>query len=167
MKALKALWDWPSSPWLEDRLHVLILLGPGLLNVFALWRLDHTPISMWFTGLFFSGSVFTYVAIDVYRNIYRAYWPATQLLQSEPQTVNPPGLAEWLITLLVPSRRADTLLGDFEERFHRNIEMRGCKMARALYWAEVLRSISPLVIAKGKRLGVIAVIAEIWRRSHS
>jgi hypothetical protein len=168
---VKALRNWPTS-WLEERLHVLILLGPGLASIYFVWHLPDASASTWFSGLAFSGAVFTYVAKDVYWNIYRAYWPTNasgreQLSQSEPQTVNPPGLAEWLITLLVPNRRAETLLGDFEQRFNRHIETRGLRMARALYWGEVLRSILPLVIVKAKKLGVIAVIAEIWRRSHS
>jgi hypothetical protein len=81
--------------------------------------------------------------------------------------VNPPFFAEWLITLLMPSRRADGLLGDLEEKFNRNVKARGLRQAQWLYLAEVLRSIFPILWTKAKKLGLIAVIAEMWRRTHS
>jgi hypothetical protein len=81
--------------------------------------------------------------------------------------VNPPLTAECLIALLVPSRRAAAMLGDLEEKFSRNIETRGERHARWLYWFEAWHSIGPLLWAKAKKLGLIAVIAEMWRRMHS
>jgi hypothetical protein len=81
--------------------------------------------------------------------------------------VDPPGLAEWLLALVVPRRRADALLGDLEERFHRNVDSRGLRRARMLYWAEALRSIGPILWMKAKQLGFLALVAEIWRRTHS
>ncbi len=79
---------------------------------------------------------------------------------------NPPALAEWLVTLII-RRRSENLLGDLEERFHRHVETRGLRRARWLYWAEVLKSILPILWAKARSLGLIAAIAEIWRRAHS
>jgi hypothetical protein len=87
--------------------------------------------------------------------------------QAKVARINPPFAAEWLIALLMSSRRAAALLGDLEEKFNRNIESRGVRRARALYWSEALRSIGPILWAKAKKLGVIAVIAEMWRRTHS
>jgi hypothetical protein len=88
--------------------------------------------------------------------------------QSRPQCqpINPPGFAEWLLVLIIPRRSAQ--LGCLEERFHRHVDTRGLRRTRALYWAEVMRSILPILWTKARKLGVIALIAEIWRRSsHS
>jgi hypothetical protein len=85
-------------------------------------------------------------------------------LQALPD--NPPGLAEWLVALVAPKRRADAVLGDLEERFHRNVDSLGLRRARARYWAEALRSIGPILWMKAKQLGLLALVAEIWRRSR-
>jgi hypothetical protein len=87
-------------------------------------------------------------------------------LKARVTTAVPPSLAEWLIALLVPQRRSDAVLGDLEEHFQRNIISRGLQRARALYWAETLRSIGPILWMKAKQLGVLALVAEIWRRSR-
>jgi hypothetical protein len=79
---------------------------------------------------------------------------------------NPPALAEWLVALIVPRRRADAVLGDLEERFQRDAASRGLRRARLRYWAEALRSVGPIVWIKAKRLGFLALVAEIWRRSR-
>jgi hypothetical protein len=81
--------------------------------------------------------------------------------------INPPGIAEWFVALIVLRRSSDGLLGDLEERFHRHVETRGLRRARWLYWAEALRSIAPILWGKAKGLGLIAAVAEIWRRTHS
>jgi hypothetical protein len=86
--------------------------------------------------------------------------------QQSPRA-NPPSIAEWLVALIVPKRRSESVLGDLEERFHRHVETRGLRRARWLYWAEALRSIAPILWAKAKGLGLIAAVAEIWRRTHS
>jgi hypothetical protein len=92
------------------------------------------------------------------------------LTRDDPQlpssSSDPPGLAEWLVTLIVPSRRADAVLGDLEERFHKNVASRGLPRARMLYWAETLRSIGPILWMKAKQVGFLALVAEIWRRSR-
>ena len=80
---------------------------------------------------------------------------------------NPPAIAEWLIILIISKRRAESFLGDMEERFRRHVEARGLRRARWLYWAEVLKSILPILWAKARSLGLIAASAEIWRRTHS
>jgi hypothetical protein len=83
-----------------------------------------------------------------------------------PSPANPPGLAEWLIILIVPRRRADAVLGDLEERFQRDVGIRGLRRAQLRYWAEALRSTGPILWMKAKRLGFLALVAEIWRRSR-
>jgi hypothetical protein len=80
--------------------------------------------------------------------------------------INPPLAAECLIALVMSDRRAEGLLGDLSERFYRYVKTRGLRHAQALYWADVVRSIFPIVWAKAKKLGAIAAIAEIWRRTH-
>ena len=92
---------------------------------------------------------------------------AVRLAQDEAGVqTKPPAIAEWLVTLFV-SKRTEALLGDLEERFHRHVGTRGLRRARALYWAEVLRSIAPMLIVKAKKLGVVALLAELWRRTSS
>jgi hypothetical protein len=81
--------------------------------------------------------------------------------------VSPPSRAEWLIALLVPKRRVDSVLGDLAERFQRHVAIYGLRRARNLYWAEALRSVLPIAWAKAKKLGMIAAVAELWRRTHS
>jgi hypothetical protein len=109
-------------------------------------------------------------ALDIYVLRTRADdGAAADDAQSEQQSprANPPSIAEWPVALIVPKRRSESMLGDLEERFHRHVETRGLRRARWLYWAEALRSIAPILSAKSKGLGLIAAIAEIWRRTHS
>jgi hypothetical protein len=98
------------------------------------------------------------------RNIFVVYY----YRRSDTRAVaSPPAIAEWLVALIITKRRSESLLGDLEERFHRHVAARGLRRARWLYWAEVLRSILPILWTKARGLGLIAAIAEIWRRAHS
>lgn len=113
--------------------------------------------------------LFTPAVLDVYTKRTRSDADAGDAeLQSGSQRliINPPVIAEWFVALIIPKRRSDSLMGDLAERFHRHVETRGLRRAKALYWAEALRSIFPILFAKAKKLGVIAAIAEIWRRTH-
>lgn len=82
----------------------------------------------------------------------------------QPKPQRPPATAEWLITFLVPKKRHDGLLGDLEERFHLNVTNRGYRRARALYWAEALRSLGPLAVSWFTRLGLVALLAAVAKR---
>jgi hypothetical protein len=159
VNALKAL--KPAPRWLKVTGTATSAFS-GLLSVFW-WYGAVTP----FPVIVVSFSAFAMMCLEIYTLRRRPDADGNeQNLPSEILPIHPPGIAEVLITLIVPDGRSEPLLGDFEERFHRHVETRGLKMAKALYWAEVLRSILPILVAKAKKLGVIAVIAELWRRSH-
>jgi hypothetical protein len=76
----------------------------------------------------------------------------------------PPGMAEWLIALLAPRRKAESILGDFEERYFRDCQRRGRPRAVSLYWARTLASILPLAWSLFRKVGVIALCADAVRR---
>jgi hypothetical protein len=135
---------------------------------------DTTDASIWLTLFIFvvmlpSSFALMYPDVHLRRDADRIQADADGKLQSGSQggPLNPPAIAEWLVTLIIPKRRSESLLGDLAERFHRHVETCGLRRARALYWAEALRSILPILLSAAKKLGVIAAIAEIWRRSHS
>jgi hypothetical protein len=65
----------------------------------------------------------------------------------------PPFFAEWLLTLLTPTKHIDPLLGDLRERFDANLRARGRKQAVGLYWANTSNSIGPLLIRYLERWG--------------
>ena len=76
----------------------------------------------------------------------------------------PPAFPEWSLTLFVSRRKLDGLLGDLEERFHRDCAARGPRRAKWLYWAETLRSVAPLLWSAAQKVGVVAVVAAAARR---
>jgi hypothetical protein len=162
MKALKAL---RPSEWLKWS-----LILSGAICGFA-WFAN----APWLMKLILSGVLgvyFALIALIVLNHTRRTRSDGDTVgldTQSGTQrsSFNPPGGAEWLVVLIVSKRSSDGMLGDLEERFHRHVETHGLRRARWLYWAEVLRSIAPILWAKTKRLGMIAAIAEIWRRTHS
>jgi hypothetical protein len=77
----------------------------------------------------------------------------------------PPALAEGLLVLLTDKRLADALLGDLEERFHRDRMTRGLRHARLLYWSRTLASIRPLLWPAIKRLFTFVVGVVVGRTS--
>jgi hypothetical protein len=58
---------------------------------------------------------------------------------------SPPAAAEFLLGLLCKKSIRDGVVGDFEEIFRDNCDRYGRRRAVALYWADVTRSIWPLV----------------------
>jgi hypothetical protein len=88
----------------------------------------------------------------------------TSLSELAKSPTKPPFIGEWLITLVTPSRKADAILGDMEERFQRELAERSLTMARLLYWARVTRSVGPLALTSIKKAGWIAAVAEVFRR---
>jgi hypothetical protein len=78
--------------------------------------------------------------------------------------VNPPGLGEALLVIFAPKRRVDAMLGDLAERFNDDVEEKGLKRARLLYWARVLQSIGPMLWTKVRKAGIFITICEISRR---
>lgn len=77
----------------------------------------------------------------------------------------PPALAEAVLVLLIDKRRSDALLGDLEERFHRDRMTRGLRHARLLYWSRALASIRPLLWPAMKRLFTFVVGVVVGRTS--
>jgi hypothetical protein len=163
MKALTAL---RPNAWLA---WAAILTGSSAGLMLGYSR-EHAVI-WWFRLIAFAitSICFALTVLDVYTRRTRSDGDAVGLdLQSAQHSpIRPPGVAEWFVALIVPMRRSDGVLGDLEERFHRHVETRGLRRARWLYWAEALQSIAPILWTKAKRLGMIAAIAEIWRRFHS
>jgi AAA domain len=76
----------------------------------------------------------------------------------------PPPVAECLMALLAPKRKAESILGDLEERFQRDYQKLGKTRANSLYWARTIASIAPLVWSLLKRIGVVALLIDVGRR---
>jgi len=153
-KATKATNAWELITREFIRFH---LIAVPIGSVITILRSDASALALFGYGVF-SAAFFGFTFF---------FWRTQFSAERQGLATNPPGVAEWLVALIIPKRRSEGLLGDLEERFHRHVKTRGLRRARALYWAEVSRSILPLVSAKARKLGLIAVIAEIWRRSHS
>ena len=56
-------------------------------------------------------------------------------------TVRPPRLASWLLSLAIPDRRREELLGDLEELFDVHVITRGRATARRWYWRQTADAI--------------------------
>jgi len=81
-----------------------------------------------------------------------------------PNKLDPPKIAEFLLTALATTRTAEAVIGDLNERFTTECETVGRRRAVRLYWARTLRSLWPLLkraIAKALKWG--AVIAAVRR----
>ena len=62
----------------------------------------------------------------------------------------------------MPSTDAETLTGDFEEKYHKWVDEFGQKEANRLYWKEVLRSTIPIFVRElRKLLGLIEWIKSL------
>ncbi|WP_421724775.1 permease prefix domain 2-containing transporter [Bauldia sp.] len=79
----------------------------------------------------------------------------------------PPTLAEALLALATPTGMTEALIGDAEERFKSNVLRVGARRARMLYRVAVLKSLGPLMWAAAKRIGLLAVLADAYRRLFS
>jgi hypothetical protein len=156
MRALKEF-----GPSQQARFYLLNGVAAGVIG-YLLW--DATSSSLLILASAFVSFALTKVW---WAMLDRAAVDETARAEPRDLPANPPGIAEWLVALVVAKRSSDGLLGDLEERFHRHVETRGLQRAQWLYWAEALRSIAPILWTKAKRLGMIAAIAEIWRRTHS
>lgn len=63
---------------------------------------------------------------------------------------------------IMPSTDAETLTGDFEEKYHKWVDEFGQKEANRLYWKEVLRSTIPIFVRElRKLLGLIEWIKSL------
>lgn len=76
----------------------------------------------------------------------------------------PPHLAEFLLTALAFSRRAEHAIGDLNEQYSREYREFGAMRAGRRYWAKALQSLAPLLVrAVGKTLKWGAVIDMVRR----
>jgi hypothetical protein len=76
----------------------------------------------------------------------------------------PPAVAEFLLALLGPRDRVDTMLGDLQEIFERDCVALGRRRASLRYWGQALRSILPLLIARLRNWGAFVALIELGRR---
>ena len=81
------------------------------------------------------------------------------LLDRAPGT-HPPAIAEIVLALAVRGRQREAIVGDMDERFGASAKKLGRKRAARLYWAEVIRSVAPLLWAAIKRLGIAAALVD-------
>ena len=84
----------------------------------------------------------------------------TSTAELKPSLVPPPALGEILLGVFVPKRSRDTIIGDFNERFHLNRERYGDKRAKRFYWIDVLREIKPMVARLLRKVGLFALLAD-------
>ena len=76
--------------------------------------------------------------------------------------LEPPLQAKRLLHWIMPSTDAETLAGDFQEKYSKWVDEFGQKEANWLYWKEVLRSLIPVVFQQIKKLlGLIQLIKSI------
>jgi hypothetical protein len=64
----------------------------------------------------------------------------------------PPAKAIELIDLLCEPKKADVLIGDITEGFHKRLLRGDARAASRWVWAQAMRSVGPLLWAAGKRL---------------
>lgn len=82
--------------------------------------------------------------------------------EMKPAKLHPPKLAKFLL-LLVPTKNADYLLGDLEERYRTlMVPQYGVRKAQFWYWWHALISVCPLACSALKRM---ATVAFLWRIS--
>src|SRR5258707_5931521 len=83
---------------------------------------------------------------------------------SRTTQVAPPKVAEFLLTALATTPRANAMIGDLNERLADEIQKLGRDRAVRLYWARTLHSLWPLLRrAIGKAVKWGAVIAAVRR----
>lgn len=70
----------------------------------------------------------------------------------------PPIWAERIGSLFVEPKQRLAILGDREERFHREAKQFGLKRAKWFYWRDVLVSAAPFIFAWLKRAGIVGLI---------
>jgi hypothetical protein len=76
----------------------------------------------------------------------------------------PPPWAEFLLELFAAKKTRDALLGDYNEEFHKNcMEPGGVARARRIYWAGVLRSLTPLIWSKVRHAGLFGLVVAAVR----
>ena len=83
---------------------------------------------------------------------------------TEVETPDPPFAAELLLSLFLTKKRADAVIGDLNEQFHKNCLQCTPARARRLYWRGALRSVGPLLMRAIGRAIRLGAFAEFVRR---
>ncbi len=80
-------------------------------------------------------------------------------------TREPPGLAEFLLSVFARAKDIDALMDQLEVRFGRDCAS-GMSRSRAVrrYWSRVIRSIGPQILQAARRLGWLGLIMAAFRR---
>jgi hypothetical protein len=68
-------------------------------------------------------------------------------MRAQPQLVQPPRIATWLVNLFTQEREAEAILGDLQEEFAQREKESGSATARCWYWREALKTIGDLTAA--------------------
>jgi hypothetical protein len=82
---------------------------------------------------------------------------------SKEAPVEPPRLAEHLVSFLAPKNTAQALLGDMQEIFQKNLRRLGEKEAQRLYWTEVRASAGKWVFDWLLRIGFFTAVIDYFR----
>jgi hypothetical protein len=85
--------------------------------------------------------------------------------QEPPKLAEPPRLAESALALFLKGAKGEAVIGDLNERFHRDCRKYGVARARQMYRAQVLRSLWPLAWRAAKRVGIFVEIVRFFSGS--
>jgi hypothetical protein len=66
-------------------------------------------------------------------------------MTSQPDFVQPPRIAVWLVTLFTPAEQAESIIGDLLEEFSHLASKSGVAFARSWYWRQTVKTIAHLV----------------------
>ncbi len=97
---------------------------------------------------------------DEFEQLLQSANAASDDFTRQQQSV-PPGTAEFLLTMLASTRRADAMIGDLNERFTRERRDFGRDRAVRLYWARTLRSL-PFLVWRAIGKVVVAVVKRFF-----
>lgn len=84
------------------------------------------------------------VAVE-FRDMHRSIRWKTEL-DTIIKLISPPFLPTLLLAIVCKPTLRDGTIGDAEETFHNNLDEHGRKWAIALYWADTIRSVGPLLV---------------------
>ncbi len=79
----------------------------------------------------------------------------------------PPQLADFCLSLCLSGAKAEAVIGDLNEKFHRDCDHFGAERARRMYWGRTLRSLGPLLLRIGSRVIRWGLVIESVRRFFS
>jgi hypothetical protein len=77
---------------------------------------------------------------------------------------SPPKSAEFVAALLVKAESRECQLGDRAEQFEFDVLRFGRGRAELLYWWDIVMSVAPFLWAILRRIGLIAILADLFRR---